>query len=81
MEFFTVSSNLSLDPEILMLLIPVFILNVILIIIALASIIKSKMKSTEKIIWVLVSLGVSVIGPLVYLVYSGISRKGRNDDE
>jgi heme/copper-type cytochrome/quinol oxidase subunit 4 len=81
MEFFTVSSDFSLDPKMLMLLVPVFVLNVTLIIIALVSIIKSKMKTNEKIIWVIVSLCVSVIGPLVYLVYSGINRKNGDDED
>ncbi|MDR0904186.1 MAG: PLD nuclease N-terminal domain-containing protein [Ruminococcus sp.] len=81
MEFFTVNSNIELDPKILILLIPVFVLNVTLFIIALVSIIKSSMKRNEKIIWVIVSLCVSVIGPLVYLVYSGINRKNGDDED
>jgi heme/copper-type cytochrome/quinol oxidase subunit 4 len=79
MEFFTVSSDFSLDPKMLMLLVPVFVLNVTLFVIALVSIIKSNMKRNEKIIWVIVSLCVSIIGPLVYLVYSGINRKNGDD--
>jgi heme/copper-type cytochrome/quinol oxidase subunit 4 len=81
MEFFTVNSDFPLDPKMLALLIPVFILNVTLFVIAIVSIIKSNMTRNEKIIWIIVSLCASIIGPLVYLVYSGINRKNGDDGD
>ena len=48
---------------------PLFILEIVLIAIALVDLVKrKKVTGGKKIIWVLVTVGVQFIGPIIYLV-------------
>ena len=51
---------------ILLVLVPVFILQAVLFIVALVSILKKKVPTADKVIWLLVVLLVNIIGPIVY---------------
>jgi len=51
---------------ILMALVPILIVQAILLITALVSIIKKQVPIEDKIIWIIISVFVNIIGPIVY---------------
>lgn len=61
--------------EYLPIILPLFILQLILLVIAIRHLISNENISKEnKIIWALVIIFVNIIGPIIYLVF------GRKDD-
>jgi len=56
-----------MNTTLIAILIPALIIQFILMITALVSLIKKEVPSSDKILWVLIIILVSTIGPIVYL--------------
>jgi hypothetical protein len=62
----------GIDSKVALLLIPVFLVQIGLIITALVDLTKrKKFKYGNKLMWLLVILFVSIIGPIVYIIFKG----------
>ncbi|MGL5150395.1 MAG: hypothetical protein ACRC7N_07475 [Clostridium sp.] len=72
MEIGKVSGFGNLDPMILVYLAPIAIIQLILIIISFRKmIISAEERLLNKPIWSIIIIGVTIIGPVLYLVYKG----------
>ena len=60
------------------LLIPLFLIQIILLIVALVKWVKKK-KLPNRMVWLVVIIFVNIFGALVFLIYS--SGKGEDDEE
>ena len=68
------SDQLKTIIDMLPFLIPLFLIQVVLIVIALLDLFKREnMKSNTRLIWVFVIILINILGPIIYLV------AGRND--
>ncbi len=60
------SEFLNVFPNILPILIPIFILLFVLMLTAVISLLKKELPFSQKVIWLIVILCVSLIGPVIY---------------
>lgn len=69
----------EITKEMLFAIIPLIILHYGLVIYAITKIVKYKVKSLNKIIWILISVFITLFGPLLYLMI-GKSDEVEQDD-
>ena len=69
-NFFTVTTFSDIDPDlwriILMVGIPYVVINLILFITALVSIVKKKVPAGDKVLWIVITFFIDIIGPIIY---------------
>ncbi|MEN8614079.1 PLD nuclease N-terminal domain-containing protein [Dehalogenimonas sp. THU2] len=74
-------SELQLIKDLLPLLIPVIIIELVLLVIALMDLVKRKrVKGESKVVWALVIIFINLIGPIVYLVWGRHPDAGQEDE-
>lgn len=63
-------ADLALIKDLLPLLIPIIIIELVLVVIALMDLSKrQKVKGESKVVWVLIIIFINLIGPILYLVW------------
>jgi hypothetical protein len=73
-------NDIDLILKLLPVLIPVFILEVLLMIVGLVDLVRNeKLNKSQKIVWAIVIVIIQILGPVVYLVVSNLQRKGADD--
>ncbi|MGI2336385.1 MAG: PLD nuclease N-terminal domain-containing protein [Dehalogenimonas sp.] len=75
-------ADLALLKDLLPLLIPIFIIEMVLVVIALMDLYKRKrVKGESKVVWALIIIFIQLIGAIVYLVWGrhGESEEGPYD--
>ncbi|MDV2988604.1 MAG: PLD nuclease N-terminal domain-containing protein [Dehalogenimonas sp.] len=71
-------ADLALIKDLLPLLIPIIIIELVLVVVALLDLSKrQKVKGESKVVWVLIIIFLNLIGPIIYLVWG---RHGENEE-
>lgn len=72
MQFFHFSVGDGFDSKVFLVLIPVFIIQLILMVVTLVDLKKrNKVALGNKMIWVFIIIFVNILGPIIYLVLRG----------
>ena len=72
-------ADLALIKDLLPLLIPIFLIELALLIVALLDLSKrQKVRGESKVVWVLIIIFINLIGPILYLVWG---RHGGEEEE
>jgi hypothetical protein len=67
--------------DLLPLLIPIFIIQVVIMVVALVDLAKRKrVKGESKVVWALVIILVNLIGPVIYLVWGRHPDAGQEEE-
>lgn len=57
---------ITILPQLLPILIPVLLLQLVMLAVALINLLKKDLPLNDKIIWLVIIVGVSIIGPVIY---------------
>ena len=74
---------MAVTSTLIMVLIPLVIIQLILMITALVSVTKKEVPSTDKLIWILLIIFVSTIGPILYFAIgsNALDQKAAQNEE